>query len=142
MRFRFSHVVVCAGALGVAGCAGGGAETVAPDAAAPATRRPPPPLARSFTAFETGRVRPLAISADRRWLYASREHRGAIVCPPCLHVSAACSGGTPSTSVHARGSRIDVPSRNRTTICVRPRDMTIGRDRISRSSPGHFFGEC
>jgi DNA-binding beta-propeller fold protein YncE len=71
MRFQFSHVVVCAGVLGVAGCAGDGAETAAPDAAAPATRRSAPPPARSFTAFETGQVRPLAISADRRWLYAT-----------------------------------------------------------------------
>ena len=71
MRFQFFRVVVCAGALGVAGCSGDGAATVAPDEAALAARRPPPPPAQSFTAFESGQVRPLAISADRRWLYAT-----------------------------------------------------------------------
>jgi len=38
--------------------------------------------------------------------------------------SVAGCGGSPSTSVHPRGIRIDVPSPSRTTICVRPRDTT------------------
>jgi DNA-binding beta-propeller fold protein YncE len=73
MQVRFFHLLVCAGALGLAGCAGDGAGAVGPEDATPAALRsqPQPTPPQSFTAFESGQVRPLAISADRQLLYAT-----------------------------------------------------------------------
>ncbi|HEX3759080.1 MAG TPA: hypothetical protein VHW23_10255 [Kofleriaceae bacterium] len=65
-------MAVCTGALGLVGCAGDATEP-APDDTAPVAPRsqPPQPAPQSFTAFESGQVRPLAISADRQLLYAT-----------------------------------------------------------------------
>jgi DNA-binding beta-propeller fold protein YncE len=71
MRLTVFAMLACAGALGLAGCTGG-PDPAAPDDAAEAVRhRPPPAPAQRFTAFESGQVRPLAISADHRLLYAT-----------------------------------------------------------------------
>jgi DNA-binding beta-propeller fold protein YncE len=74
MRFRLSHLLACVGILGLAGCAGNDADAGdGADAVAPSNPALPPfslPV-QSFTAFESGQVRPLAISADRQLLYAT-----------------------------------------------------------------------
>jgi len=61
-------------------------------------------------------------------------------------------GGSPSASVHARGNRIDVPSRRRTTTCAGPTVSTLTTcpssgwcRRVTRTSAGIgqlLYGVC
>ncbi len=78
--FRFLGVAVCAAMLSACGGGDGGAVTSPPPSGSPPLPRPPTgnqlpgprpiPAAQSYVNFESGQVRPLAISADGQRLFA------------------------------------------------------------------------
>ena len=70
MRVTLGHLAVAAWVVGLAACSSGSRENVAHSVGALGTAGEDA-RERAFTAFETGQVRPLATSADGKFLYAT-----------------------------------------------------------------------